>query len=263
MKKSEVKIVYINCDNVNLNPISISSLGNNTELLEALNDTLASSDSLNVDDKVKIPSQRRRSPSLSERRSNYEVTAKLFITEKEYNNWSIAKIKDAIDCLNRTTSLSSVDSLILSFNGISDDIYHDNNRLDAAASIWQSLAPEFPTTQLAVADFGPLELENFLNKLTNKARLPQSTQISLSNCCDPPTDLVQQAKKHDIQLTAHPDLHDILSSSELARALKNNDTLLPNRNVPEDGLTVDWVLKYTIIAHGRGVVADKGYVFDN
>lgn len=107
------------------------------ELLEALNDTLASGDSLNVDDKVKIPSQRRRSPSLSELRSNYEVTAKLFITEKEYKNWSITKVKDAINCFNKTTSLNSVDSLILSFNGISDDINHDNNRLDAAASIWK------------------------------------------------------------------------------------------------------------------------------
>lgn len=111
--------------------------GNNLELLDALYDTLDSRDSLDLDDQLKIPSQRRRSPSLSEHRANYEVTAKLFVTDSDYNKWKERTLKDAFECLHRTTSLNSVDSLIFSYNGVCDDTNDSGDRLDAAARIWK------------------------------------------------------------------------------------------------------------------------------
>lgn len=111
--------------------------GNNLELLDALYDTLSDSDSLDTDHLLKIPSQRRRSPSLSEERSKYEVTAKVFVTGDDYENWSAETLNDALACLRRTTCLDSVDSLILSFNGILNDANDSKQRLDAAARVWK------------------------------------------------------------------------------------------------------------------------------
>lgn len=71
----------------------------------------------------------------------------------------------------------------------------------------QSLTPEFPHTQLGVADFGPIELDKLIAKIKDTARQPQTTQISLSDCCEPPSELVKTAKQHDVELTAHPDIH--------------------------------------------------------
>ncbi|TIB04143.1 hypothetical protein E3P92_00509 [Wallemia ichthyophaga] len=251
-----MKTVYINCDNVNLNPISVTQESNNLELLDALYDTLDSTDVADSERQLNIPSHPRREPSLSEHRTNYEVTAKLFVTDPDYSKWNKKTLNDAFECLHRTTSLGSVDSLIFSFNGLCDDTSDSSDRLDAAARIWKSLTPEFPHTQLGVADFGPIELDKLIAKIKDTARQPQTTQISLSDCCEPPSELVKTAKQHDVELTAHPDIHDILSPAELAAAFNRNQS----HQLDEKSVGIDWVLKYTVVAHGRAVVADKGYI---
>lgn len=54
---------------------------------------------------------------------------------------------------------------------------------------------------------------------------------------------------------------DILSPAELAAALNTNEILDNGAKVDEKSVGIDWVLKYTVVAHGRGVVADKGCAY--
>lgn len=110
---------------------------NNLELLDALYDTLDSTDVADSERQLNIPSHPRHEPSLSEHRTNYEVTAKLFVTDPDYSKWNEKTLNDAFECLHRTTSLGSVDSLIFSFNGLCDDTSDSSDRLDAAARIWK------------------------------------------------------------------------------------------------------------------------------
>ena len=49
---------------------------------------------------------------------------------------------------------------------------------------------------------------------------------------------------------------DILSSSDLANTL--NQYHVFNEPILSDNISIDWLLKYTIVSNGRFVVANKG-----
>ena len=119
------------------------NLGNNFELVDSLNDILKNPSKEVTDNVISIPSNgltKSPNPELSgKERSLYEVTAKIFLLEPDYNKWNVESLLKSFSHLNSSTGLRGVvDSLVLSFCGIHDDkSSNDLDRLDAAGRIYK------------------------------------------------------------------------------------------------------------------------------
>lgn len=119
---------------------------------------------------------------------------------------------------------------------------------------------------------------------SSEFRKPRVGQINLRECCDVPADLVNFARKEDIELLVHSDCSDFLPPKTFTRLLARHGARLPpplispspsasvevNGKGPDDAeaaarralesLSARWVLKYTVLIRDRALVADKGYI---
>ncbi|KAF9916561.1 hypothetical protein BX616_003445 [Lobosporangium transversale] len=110
--------------------------------------------------------------------------------------------------------------------------------------------------RLGVAEFSKQQLEAFKTvALNNGAAAPEIDQVNLDDCCVLPKDLIEYAKAEGIELLTHGDATNILPKSTLSSLLR------PHLPVTSDStLTPNFVLKYSALLSGRGLLVRKGYI---
>jgi glutamate--cysteine ligase regulatory subunit len=106
-------------------------------------------------------------------------------------------------------------------------------------------------SQLGLSEFGVIRLETLLPHVSVR---PAIDQINLRDCCDVPHDLLQFANRELIKLMPHMDEDNPLSKELLQKVLD------ADLDVPVKLASMRWVVKYTVVAKERGVIANKGYL---
>jgi len=245
------------------------------------------------EDLLYIPALDFSQTGLSEERSQYDVTVKLFYLPSVPPERRCAHTKQAIELVLKELHIENLDLLIISFPGIAfdaddedssdpdspadevDDIREGGSGsesgqgvedIDTMIRTWQTLetlVDEGIIKRLGISEFGSARLE----KLLERARIkPGVDQINVRDCCVVPRPLIMFAKEKGIELLTHNDCTNILPRGTLRELLgpaPNGVGVLAGQDETEDGLKGDvepqWVVKYTAVVKDRGVVENKGY----
>ncbi|GCB19762.1 putative glutamate--cysteine ligase regulatory subunit [Aspergillus awamori] len=216
---------------------------------------------------------------LSEERSQYDITVKLFYLPGIPASRRCAHTREAIDLVLKELHVDSIDLLIVSFPGIlfdadddsDEEVSSDNGSeepddFDSMIQTWRTLEglqEQGMISQLGVAEFGSERLARFLPHTKVK---PSVDQINLKDCCVVPKSLILYAKQEHIQLLTHNDCMDILpvgTTRDLLGPGEKGAGILASSPDAPDGIQGDvepqWVVKYTAVVKDRGVVENKGY----
>ncbi|KAJ6166985.1 hypothetical protein N7470_002432 [Penicillium chermesinum] len=220
-----------------------------------------------------IPALDSAQSGLSEERSQYDITVKLFYLPGVPVSRRCAHTREAIDLVLKELHVTSIDLLIVSFPGILFDADDDSEEeeagkpddFDSIVQTWstlESLHAEGMISQLGVAEFGSERLARFLPHTKVK---PSVDQINLKDCCVVPKSLILYAKQEQIQLLTHNDCNDILPVGTTRELLGPGDKgagILASAPNSPDGIQGDvepqWVVKYTAVVKDRGVVEIRG-----
>jgi glutamate--cysteine ligase regulatory subunit len=212
---------------------------------------------------------------LSEERSQYDITVKLFYLPdadvKERERYT----KDAVGLVLKELGVESVDLLIVSFPGMSfdGDCEWEADKRNSAQGNDEEEIESWPALEelhtqgivkkLGLAEFGSEKLARFLARV--KVR-PKVDQVNVKDCCNVPPPLLKLAKLERIELLTHNDCTDILPSGTLRELLGQGvrgAEVLSESKRGLDGmkgdLTPEWVVKYTAVVRDRGVIENKGY----
>jgi glutamate--cysteine ligase regulatory subunit len=225
-----------------------------------------------------IPSLDFSTSGLSEERSQYDITVKLFFLPSTKPSERCSHTQEAISLVLRELHVPSIDLLIVSFQGISfdadddededvdDDSPEEAEQLDKMVKTWQTLEhfhSKGVVKQIGLAEFGSERLKKFLPR--TKVR-PSVDQINVRDCCVVPKSLILYAKQEKIELLTHNDCTDILPKGTVRELLgtgENGVHLLSDAADGQDGLKGEvepqWVVKYTAVVRDRGVIESKGY----
>ncbi|KAI9926115.1 hypothetical protein ASPWEDRAFT_49956 [Aspergillus wentii DTO 134E9] len=227
-----------------------------------------------------IPAKDFSQPGLTEERSQYDITVKLFYLPGIPVSRRCAHTREAIDLVLKELHVDSIDLLIVSFPGILFDAEDDSDEeedvsdngseepddFDSVIQTWrtlETLLEEGRIAQLGVAEFGSDRLARFLSHTKVK---PAVDQINLKDCCVVPKSLILYSKQENIQLLTHNDCNDILpvgTTRELLGPGEKGVGILASSPNADDGVQGDvepqWVVKYTAVVKDRGVVENKGY----
>ncbi|KAL8824489.1 MAG: hypothetical protein Q9170_008137 [Blastenia crenularia] len=231
-------------------------------------------------DLLHIPSKIFQTRGLSEERSQYDITVKLFLLPKSsFSEWRL-HIQNAIADVLDELGVDSVDLLIVSFPGISFDANSEERGdcgsasisasetelLDAIVEAWREvevLSARGAVSNIGIAEFGPERLQNFLPRI---ARRPTVDQINVQDCHVLPESMMLFAKEENLELLMHNDCTNILPEGTLRELLgssKNGAGVLADAASEAKGLrgdvTPQWVVKYTAVVRDRGVIENKGY----
>ncbi|KAF8936916.1 hypothetical protein BGZ58_003518 [Dissophora ornata] len=236
----------------------------NQELVTAVEDTLLYSlESAQIDGgHITVADQNALGP-LDGDRSKYEITAKLFFLSPvgAATPLSVDRLEHALSNLDAVLHTSNlvVDHFILAIpNQTFDENDLDEAELEAfTQDVQQLYLPVWKRlSELRVAgQIGRLGQLVILKDaaLANGAIAPEVDQVNLQDCCVLPKDLIEYAKAEGIELLTHGDSTNILPTSTLASLLQPH---LPAAS--ESPLTPNFVLKYSAILGGRGLVTRKG-----
>ncbi|MCJ1251549.1 hypothetical protein MMC30_008784 [Trapelia coarctata] len=229
-------------------------------------------------DTMFVPSIDFSTSGLSEEKSQYNITVKLFFLPSAKSSERCAHTQEAISLVLGELHVPSIDLLIVSFNGISfdadgdeDEDVEDNSpqeaeQLDEMVKTWETLEyfhAKGIVRQIGLAEFGSERLKRFLPR--TKVR-PSVDQINVRDCCVVPKSLILYAKQENIELLTHNDCTDILPKGTVRELLgtgENGVHLLSDAANGLDGLKGEvepqWVVKYTAVVRDRGVIESKGY----
>ena len=182
---------------------------------------------------------------LTEERSQYDITVKLFYLPGIPVSRRCAHTRQAIDLVLKELHIDSIDLLVVSFPGVSFDSdddgeeeeeeeeekekdkeiidnssnNNDNNNnvkeedidcFDSIIQTWrtlENLQEKGMIAQLGVAEFSNDKLAKLLPHTKVK---PSVDQINLKDCCVVPKSLILYAKQENIQLLTHNDCTNIL-----------------------------------------------------
>jgi len=230
-------------------------------------------------DTIFVPSVDFSTSGLSEERSQYDITVKLFFLPSAKSSERCGHTQEAITLVLRELGVPSIDLLIVSFQAISfdadddededveDDSPHEAEQLDEMVKTWQTLEhfhAKGVIKQIGLAEFGSERLKRFLPR--TKVR-PSVDQINVRDCCVVPKSLILYAKQEKIELLTHNDCTDILPKGTVRELLGTGEKgvhLLSDAANDQDGLRGEvepqWVVKYTAVVRDRGVIESKGYL---
>ncbi|KAK2814550.1 hypothetical protein FQN49_008155 [Arthroderma sp. PD_2] len=230
------------------------------------------------DDTLYVPSLDFSLPGLSEDRSQYDITVKLFYLPGVPAQRRCQHAREAINLVLKELHISSIDLLIVSFPEVSFDADDDGEEevsngdetesdLDNIVKTWRALESmhEHGTiAQLGIAEFDSSRLTKFLAE--TKIR-PSVDQINVKDCCVVPKSLILYAKQENIELLTHNDCTDILPRGTtrdlLSRGENGAGILAATADADDGGIKGDiepqWVIKYTAVVKDRGVIENKGY----
>lgn len=212
---------------------------------------------------------------LTEERSQYEITVKLFYMPGASPEARRQHTQDAIDLVKKELGVETIDILIVSFPGLSfegDCEYkadahnaEQGNTADELATwpVMEELHEKGVVKKLGIAEYGSKKLSEFLSKV--KIR-PVVDQINVKDCCSVPPPLIELAKKEKIELFTHNDCNEILPTGTLRELLGQGEHgagVISELKRSADGTHSDiipkWVVKYTAVVKDRGVIENKGY----
>jgi glutamate--cysteine ligase regulatory subunit len=212
---------------------------------------------------------------LTEERSQYDITVKLFYLPGADVKDREKYTKDAIGLVLKELGVESVDLLIISFPGMSFDgdceweadkrnsaQGNDEEEIESWPAL-EKLHTQGVVKKLGLAEFGSEKLARFLARV--KVR-PKVDQVNVKDCCNVPPPLLKLAKLERIELLTHNDCTDILPSGTLRELLgqgvRGAGVLSESKrglNGMKGDLTPEWVVKYTAVVRDRGVIENKGY----
>jgi glutamate--cysteine ligase regulatory subunit len=230
-------------------------------------------------DTLHVPAIDFSASRLSEDRSQYDITVKLFYLPGVPASRRCQHTCEAIELVLKQLGVESIDLLIVSFPGISFDADDDDedqqtangheaeSELESIVQTWrtlESLHQKGMITQLGLAEFDSERLAKFLPKTNVR---PSVDQINVKDCCVVPKDLILFAKLENIELLTHNDCTDILPSGATRDLLSRGETgagiLAASADADDGGIKGDiepqWVVKYTAVVKDRGVIENKGY----
>jgi glutamate--cysteine ligase regulatory subunit len=212
---------------------------------------------------------------LSEERSQYDITVKLFYLPGALAKDRTQHTKDAVNLVLKELGVKTIDLLIVSFPGMSfdGDCEWEADKKNSAQGNDQDEIDTWPVLEelynsgivkrLGIAEFGSDKLARFISKVTVR---PAVDQINVKDCCNVPPPLVEFAKREQIQLLTHSDCTDILPSGTLRDLLGQGERGAGVLSESKRGisgmkgdLTSQWVVKYTAVIQDRGVIENKGY----
>ncbi|KAL9008575.1 MAG: hypothetical protein Q9173_006313 [Seirophora scorigena] len=232
------------------------------------------------DDVLHVPSNMFRFRGLSEERSQYDITVKLFLLpQASFHNWR-QHLQEAVAAVLDELEVESFDLLIVSFPGISFDASSEesggcgSNNVDASEQelldlildAWQEvglLQSKGVVLKIGLAEFGRERLQKFLPRTAHR---PAVDQINVRDCHVLPQSMMSFAKDEQIELLTHNDCTNILPQGTLRDILGDGEHgvgVLAGPDSKIKGLTGDvtpqWVVKYTAVIRDRGVIENKGY----
>ncbi|KAI4123625.1 MAG: hypothetical protein LQ347_006078 [Umbilicaria vellea] len=232
------------------------------------------------EDSLFVPAIDFSTSGLTEERSQYDITVKLFFLPNIPASRRSQHTQEAVDLVLRELHMPSVDLLIVSFPGVtfdaedeeesSDDLVDGHKDeaedFDAMIETWRPLEELHSrgiVSQIGLAEFGSERLQKFLPR--TKVR-PSVDQINVRDCCVVPKPLIIYAKREKIELLTHNDCTNILPKGTLRELLGSNENgagVLASPNEGSEGLRGEvepqWVVKYTAVVRDRGVIENKGY----
>ncbi|KAF3491054.1 uncharacterized protein GIQ15_00571 [Arthroderma uncinatum] len=230
------------------------------------------------EDTLYIPSLDFSLPGLSEDRSQYDITVKLFYLPGVPAQRRCQHAREAINLVLKELHISSIDLLIVSFPEVSFDADDDGEEeisngdetesdFDNIVKTWRALElmhEQGTIAQLGIAEFDSSRLTKFLAE--TKVR-PSVDQINVKDCCVVPKSLIIYAKQENIELLTHNDCTDILPRGTtrdlLSRGENGAGILAATADADDGGIKGDiepqWVIKYTAVVKDRGVIENKGY----
>ncbi|MCJ1479254.1 hypothetical protein MMC13_007939 [Lambiella insularis] len=225
-----------------------------------------------------VPSRDFSTSGLSEERSQYDITVKLFFLPSTKTSQRCSHTQEAVSLVLKELRVPSIDLLIVSFQGVSfdadDDLDEDLNEdpnqrvehLNEMVVTWQTLEnlhERGVVGQIGLAEFGSGRLKQFLPRTRIR---PSVDQINVRDCCVVPKSLILYAKQEKIELLTHNDCTNILPKGTVRDLLgsgENGFHVLSDARGRSDRLNGEiepqWVVKYTAVVRDRGVVENKGY----
>ncbi|KAL1933446.1 hypothetical protein VTP01DRAFT_7536 [Rhizomucor pusillus] len=230
----------------------------NAEIINAIADTLHTS--LHKPDRpsfryypeaslLEVPDLRLSSRIAPDDRDDVEVTAKLFYLDNLETLYQASYIESAVSHLQKLLGVQEIDTFILSFK--------NSPTSSLLKTAWKRLEQQRESgrlIRLGVAEFSYEELDAILSDPSITVK-PVVNQINVDQCCKMPSQLIELAKRHNVELLHNGDCSDFLSSETFTDLLRQNQVV--------DGTTTvapRFVLKYHVFVKCRSVVADKGYI---
>ncbi|KAJ4395189.1 hypothetical protein N0V85_006647 [Neurospora sp. IMI 360204] len=229
------------------------------------------------DNTIFVPRIDWATAGLSEERSQYDITVKIFFlpTTTPDVPRRAAYTQEAMELvLKELGGIPDVDLLVVSFPGMSfdGDCEWEADKLNAAQgddeseiATWQAAVEELHrqgrVKRLGISEFGTEKLARFIKRV---AIPPAVDQINIKNCCNVPPPLAKLAREQNVELLVHSDCTDILPEGTLRELLGPQGAgLLADPATGSGGLsgnlTPQWVIKYTAVVKNRGVIENKGY----
>jgi glutamate--cysteine ligase regulatory subunit len=223
---------------------------------------------------------------LTEDRSAYDITVKLFYLPHVSTDNRCEHTRDALSFVLTQLGISNVDLLIVSFPNITFDADDESSEdespsaspspltttpsisdeTDAILHTWRTiekLHDSATVRKLGLSEFGTQRLSRILASARVR---PAVDQINVRDCCVVPKPLIMFAKQEKIELLTHNDCTDILPEGTLRELLgpgKDGAGVLAASATGEGGMKGEvlplWVVKYTAVVKNRGVVENKGY----
>jgi len=181
---------------------------------------------------------------LENERTELKLTAKIYLSSMDPN-----ALNEAFERVKHELGVSAVDVLLVSVPVTKD--------LDFASfqPVWEAMEALYDNESaftIGVADFNQDQLEQLYNWAKIK---PEIDQVTLQNCCFMPPELKEYAHDRDIQLLTHNDPTEILPAKTFQKAILSRCTERDSENWQSD-----WVVRYSSLIKGRGIIRSKGYI---
>lgn len=180
-------------------------------------------------------------------RESLKYTLKLFLSFP----LSPQEAKEAVEFAMTQLGVNYVEILVVSFPDSLEQDLKGDNILDVWSAL-ESLVDDHMILSLGVADMNKDQLESLCSYVRVK---PTVDQVSSTACCAIPEDLKAFAATNDIQLLMHSDHKEILPQSDLQEVLGTW-----SHEKDGEGWKPVWVVRYSSLVKGRGVIKSKGYV---
>lgn len=180
-------------------------------------------------------------------RESLKFTLKLFLAFP----LSPTETKNAIEFVLTRLGLNYVEIVVVAFPDNLEEALEGDDLLLVWSAL-EELVDDGMILSLGVSDMSLEQLESLCSYVRVK---PSVDQISSTTCCAIPEDLKAFASSRDIQLLMHSDRKEILPAEDLRAVLAETA-----HEKDGDGWSPSWVVRYSSMVKGRGVIKSKGYM---